>query len=53
MFTTALAMIIIGCIVVAAVVHEMRNDKVNIVYELLFWMFISLSMYFLLMRALL
>lgn len=52
MLTTALTMIIIGCIVVAAVIHEMRNDNVNILYELLFWIFVSFSVYFLLVRAL-
>ncbi len=52
MLTTALAMIVIGCILVATVIHEMKNDKVSILYELLFWMFVSFSMYFLLMRAL-
>jgi hypothetical protein len=52
MLTTALAMIIIGCVVVAAVIHEMRNDEVSIMYELLFWMFVSLSVFFLLMKAL-
>lgn len=51
MFTTVLAMLIVGCIVVAAVIHEMRNDKVSILYELLFWMFVSFSVYFLLIRA--
>ena len=51
MFTTPLVMIIIGCIVFAAVIHEMRNDKVHILYEILFWMFVSYSVYFLLAEA--
>jgi hypothetical protein len=46
-------MIMIGCIVFAAVIHEMRNDRVHVLYELLFWMFVSYSMYFLLASALL
>ncbi len=52
MFTIPLVMIIIGCIVVAAVLHEMRNDEIRITYELLFWVFVSLSLYFLLITAL-
>jgi uncharacterized protein (DUF983 family) len=52
MSTPAFVMLIIGCIVVAIVIHEMRNEETSLLYELLFWLFVSWSVYFLLIRVL-
>ena len=48
---TALGILVIICIVAAIYIHEGRDYETSIPYELVFWVFISLTVFSLLITA--
>ena len=52
MMQSTLVIIILICLVAAILLHESREYETSIPYELMFWMFISLTVFSLLITVL-